>query len=193
MLNRIKIRGYKSLRKVEVSLKPLSVLFGPNAAGKSNFLDALQLLSKIVSSRTLKEAFEPPYRGKPLESFSFPPNGLKGLLEQEQASFRIEADFSLSDAVVGAVNKQIQEMRRPSGGGSSSPSSPEPIREPVRERNLRYCVEIEMVPTSGILRVVDESLAALNQKGELGGHRHPFLSRKDDKLHLRREGLPTVD
>ncbi len=193
MLNRIKIQGYKSLRDVEVSLKPLSVLFGPNAAGKSNFLDALQLLSKIVSSRTLKEAFEPPYRGKPLESFSFPPNGLKDLLEQEQASFRIEADFTLSDAVVGAVNKQIQEMRRPSGGGSSSPSSPEPIREPVRERNLRYWVEIEMVPTSGILRVVDESLAALNQKGELDERRHPFLSRQGDKLHLRleRQAHPT--
>jgi len=70
MLNRIKTHGCKSLRDFEVRLQPLSVLFGPNAAGKSNFLDALQLLSKIVSCRTLKEAFEPPYRGKPLESFS---------------------------------------------------------------------------------------------------------------------------
>ena len=77
MLNRIKIKGYKSLRDVEVRLQPLSVLFGPNAAGKSNFLDALQLLSKIVSSRTLKEAFDPPYRGKPLESFSFGEDGCK--------------------------------------------------------------------------------------------------------------------
>ncbi|WP_020493968.1 AAA family ATPase [Verrucomicrobium sp. 3C] len=62
MLNRIKILDYKSLRNVEVRLQPLSVLFGPNAAGKSNFLDALQLLSKTASSRTLKEAFEPPSR-----------------------------------------------------------------------------------------------------------------------------------
>ena len=190
MLNRIKIQGYKSLRDVEVELRPLSVLFGPNAAGKSNFLDALQLLSKIVSSRTLKEAFEPPYRGKPLESFSFPPNGLKGLLEQEHASFRIEADFTLSDAVVDAVNKQVQEMRRPSGGSSSSPSSPEPpIQEPVRRRKLRYWAEIEMVPKSGILRVIDERLAALNPKtGEPTRRPGPFLSREGQKLHLRLEG-----
>ena len=86
MLNRIKIHGYKSLRDVEIGLKPLSLLFGPNAAGKSNFLDALQLLSKIATSRTLKEAFEPPYRGKPLESFSFPPDGIKGLLSQDRKS-----------------------------------------------------------------------------------------------------------
>ncbi len=39
MLKRIKIKGYKSLVDVDVSLRPLSVLFGPNAAGKSNFLD----------------------------------------------------------------------------------------------------------------------------------------------------------
>ena len=66
MLTRIHIQGYKSLKNVEVRLSELSVLFGPNAAGKSNFLDCLQLLSKLATSRTIKEAFEPPYRGKPL-------------------------------------------------------------------------------------------------------------------------------
>ena len=70
MLKRIHIRGYKSLEDVEMNLSQLVVLFGPNAAGKSNFLDALQLLSKLGTSRTLKEAFDPPYRGKPLESFT---------------------------------------------------------------------------------------------------------------------------
>lgn len=62
MIRRIHIQRYKSLRDVKVELKPLSVLFGPNAAGKSNFIDALQLLSRIAGSRSLKEAFEPPYR-----------------------------------------------------------------------------------------------------------------------------------
>lgn len=45
MLKRVKIQGYKSLVDVEVHLRPLSVLSGPNASGKSNFLDALQFLS----------------------------------------------------------------------------------------------------------------------------------------------------
>ena len=61
MIRRIHIQRYKSLRDVDVTLKPLSVLFGPNAAGKSNFIDALQLLSRIAGSRSLKEAFEPPF------------------------------------------------------------------------------------------------------------------------------------
>ena len=78
MIKRIHIKNYKSLREVEVSLKPLSVLFGPNAAGKSNFIDSLQLLSRIVNSETLGKAFDPPYRGKPSESFSFTPDNYPG-------------------------------------------------------------------------------------------------------------------
>ena len=119
MLKRIRIQGYKSLEDVEVRLSQLVVLFGPNAAGKSNLLDALQLLSKLGTSRTLKEAFEPPYRGKPLESFTIGKKGIKGLLEQERLWFSIEADLSLSDAVVASVNRQIQEMRRPNGEAGS--------------------------------------------------------------------------
>ena len=87
MLTRIVIKGYKSLVDLDVQLQPLSVLFGPNAAGKSNFLDALHLLSRIISSRTLKEAFEPPYRGKPLESFSLGQGGIPELVARDSASF----------------------------------------------------------------------------------------------------------
>ncbi len=41
MIKRLKVTGYKSLKDVEVYFEPLSVIFGLKAAGKSNFLDAL--------------------------------------------------------------------------------------------------------------------------------------------------------
>ena len=186
MLKRIHIQGYKSLEDVEVSLSQLVVLFGPNAAGKSNLLDALQLLSKLGTSRTVKEAFDPPYRGKPLESFTIGQKGIKGLLEQERLSFSIEADLNLSDAVVETVNRQILEMRRPHGEVESKGRSKLPAR--VRERDLRYRIEVEMLPRSGLLRVADEYLAALNSKGEPTGKRKPFLERQGERIHLRHEG-----
>lgn len=186
MLNRIHVRGYKSLADVEVRLQPLSVLFGPNAAGKSNFLDALQLLSKLASSRTLKEAFDPPYRGKPLESFSFGKGGIKGLIEKERLTFSIEADLYLSDAVVDAVNRQVREMRRPSSDAALDDATNGPAQ--VRERNLRYRIEIEMFPRSGVLRVADEYLAALNAENQPTGKRKPFIERQGQKIHLRLEG-----
>ena len=193
MLKRVHIRRYKSLADVEVALEPLTVLFGPNASGKSNFLDALQLLSKLGTSRTLKDAFDSPYRGKPLESFRIGTKGIKGLVEQERLSFSIEADLRLSDVVIDAVNRQIRDMRRPVSPKPGPPTPPasqdaEPYRPRVRERDLRYRIEIEMLPKSGILRVADEYLAALNSKGEPTGKRKPFFERRGEEIHLRLEG-----
>ncbi len=191
MLKRVQIRGYKSLVDVEVSLQRLSVLFGPNAAGKSNFLDALQLLSRIATGRTLKEAFEPPCRGKPLEVFTFGAKGVSSLVERESASFTIEVDVELSDGIVAAVNQQIREMKSrkeeddhadESGNGTTKPQSF------VRERHLRYRIEVEILPRTGILRVADEYLAPLNSKGQVNKKRKPFLENMSKRrLHLRME------
>ena len=186
MLTRVHVRNYKSLADVEVRLEPLTVLFGPNAAGKSNLLDALQLLSRLGTSRTLKDAFDSPYRGKPLESFRIGKKGIKGLVEQERLVFSIEADPRLSDAVVNAVDRQIRDMRRPGRDAGGQETAKQPAR--VRERDLRYRIEIEMLPKSGVLRVADEYLAALNSKGEPTRKRKPFFERQGEKIHLRLEG-----
>src|SRR5260370_35335126 len=133
MIRRVKVQGYKSLRNLEVHLQPLSVLFGPNATGKSNFLDCLQLLSRIATQRTVKEAFETPYRGKPLESFSFGPGGIEGLLGQDSASFSIEVDVELSPAVCSRVERAMKEIRGEKGRDT-------PVA--IRRTNLRYGSEI---------------------------------------------------
>ena len=187
MLKHIEIKGYKSLVDVRVELQPLVVLFGPNAAGKSNFLDALQLLSRMATSPTLKAAFEPPYRGKPLESFSFDDEGLPGLLGRESARFSIQADVELSPAVVKVVEQQIREMKRPAEERSSQATAANGSSY-IRETVLRYRVEVEILPASGIVRVTDEYAAALNAKGKPTGKRRPFLERVGDRIHLRMEG-----
>jgi predicted ATPase len=197
MLKRVKVTGYKSLADMDVALGPLCVLFGPNAAGKSNFLDALQLLSRVATSRNLKDAFEPPYRGAPLESFAFGKEGLAELLKRDSVSLAIEADVELSQAIMDAVNRQIEEMRSPRSqdagtekNGESAEVKKAKSKPPawVRERNLRYRIEIEILPKSGILRVADEYLAALGDDGKPIGRRTPFLERKENRLHLRMEG-----
>ena len=182
MLSRIRVRGYKSLHDLEVELKPLTLLFGPNSAGKSNFLDAVQLISRLATGRTLKEAFEPPCRGKPLESFSMGDGGVKGLREQERLAFSIEADLYISDAVAKAVDREILEMRRPGEAISGN------VPAHVRERRLRYRLAVEMLPSSGLLRATDEYLAALTADGNPTGRRRAFIERQGDRVHLRREG-----
>ena len=112
MIRRLRISGYKSLKDFSADLSPLSVVFGPNAAGKSNFLDALQLLSLLTTSKTLKQAFEPPYRGRPLQSFTFPAGGLEELLKRETVTFTLSVDVELSESIRKKVENEILEMRK---------------------------------------------------------------------------------
>lgn len=95
-------------------------------------------------------------------------------------------DLRLSDAVVNAVNRQILEMRHPHGEVDGQSVGKVVAR--VRERELRYRIEIEMLPKSGLLRVADEYLAALNTRGEPTGKRKPFIERHNERIHLRLEG-----
>lgn len=195
MVKRVRIRGYKSLADVDVHLQPLSVLFGPNAAGKSNFLDALQLLSGMVTRKTLLAAFDPPYRGQPLESFALAAGGIEELLQRDTATFEIAVDFELSDQTVAAVNRRIRNLRQPAANGHAvDDGQAEPVAErhataEVRERNLRYRLVVEVMPKrGGLLRVQDEYLAALTVDGKPTGKRSAFIEAKGNHLTLRREG-----
>ena len=93
MLKRLQVKGFKSLDDIEIDFPALTVLFGPNAAGKSNLLDALLVLSRMATERTLTDALSGPVRGYPAELFRFPAGGLAALHEKEQALFMFAADL----------------------------------------------------------------------------------------------------
>ncbi|MBM4033662.1 MAG: hypothetical protein FJ291_18030 [Planctomycetes bacterium] len=92
MLRRFRVQGFKSLGDVTLDVPKLLVLFGPNAAGKSNFLEALQCLSRLATERTIKDALTPPIRGYPVEAFCIPPGGIRELMGLQKVCFRLEAD-----------------------------------------------------------------------------------------------------
>ena len=133
MLTDVHIKGFKSLADLKTPLHPLTVVFGPNAAGKSNFLEALLLLSRLVTERTVAEALSPPVRGLPLEAFHLPATGLKGLLEQKSAALSIEARLNL-------------------------PRS----KERKRAQSLTYRVACNLRPSSGAVGLSDEFLSSGN-------------------------------
>jgi len=94
VLKSLTVRGFKSLKYVKLEFPRMAVLFGPNAAGKSNLLDAIQALSRIGTLRTLADAISEPIRGYPIEAFSFPKGGLADLLSSSLAQFSLEADLT---------------------------------------------------------------------------------------------------
>ena len=51
MIENIKIMGFKSIKLMELDLKPINILIGSNGSGKSNFLLFFKLLSAIFNTR----------------------------------------------------------------------------------------------------------------------------------------------
>lgn len=186
MIRRVFIKGYKSLRDVDISLKPLTVIVGPNASGKSNLLDALGLLSGIVTSPTIAAAFDK-HRGLPLEAFFVPGGGLEESLRKETLRFTLGADVDLSPETVAHTEKTINDMR---AGLQSAGSARIGAVRRVRETYLRYRVDVEFYTRTGQFRVANERLIALKRDGEPKGSRNPFLELDDenDRLILRMEG-----
>ena len=176
MITRLVIKGYKSLEDVDLMLGALTLVIGPNASGKSNLLDAMGLLSRMVTGDTLESAFDE-HRGNSIEAFFVPPGGL---LSRKVLTFSLGVEVELSNSTVEAVERRVRDMRE------GLPASRDSRR--VIERRMRYDLTIEFLTSTGMLRVRDERLVALRRDGEERKDRKPFLGKVGDRLHLRMEG-----
>lgn len=99
-LRRVLIRDYKSIRYCRVSLAPLTVLVGPNSAGKSNFLDALQFLGDSLQS-SLPAALRS--RG-----------GIEVVRRRgglEPKSFSVEVELGLGDDLLAAYGFEVAGLK----------------------------------------------------------------------------------
>jgi len=73
MITQVEIDGFKTFRNFKVTLTPLQVIVGSNGAGKSNFFDALLLLSRLADD-DLRTAFQE-MRGEAGELFTMKSGG----------------------------------------------------------------------------------------------------------------------
>lgn len=67
MLTRIEIDGFKTFEGFELDLRPFTAIVGPNASGKSNLFDAMQLLAALAD-QDIHSAMQG-LRGEPEEFF----------------------------------------------------------------------------------------------------------------------------
>lgn len=173
MLRRIDIKGFKSLVSVELELSPLTVVFGPNAVGKSNFLESLVLLARVATERTLADAFDEPLRGYPAEAFTLPDNGLPGLLQAERTELRVEADLvGLPGLRAGeALRYRVAVQMRPTSG--SLEVTDEYLVRLRRDGTPKQKPRIERVDSHLLIRRLGE---AGQPRQEIVGLNHALVS-----------------
>ncbi len=73
MITHVEVSGFKNLDGVRLPLRPFQAFAGANNAGKSNFFDALKLLS-MLPDHDLPEILQS-VRGDPHEIFTQRPDG----------------------------------------------------------------------------------------------------------------------
>jgi predicted ATPase len=85
MIKEVRLENWKSFPKATLYLDPITILIGTNASGKSNVLDALDLLSQIAQGKEISSILQsdpkvPTFRG-----------GAEWAALKPERSFRVEA------------------------------------------------------------------------------------------------------
>lgn len=105
MIRRIEALNYRSLRYVSQELQPFQVLIGPNASGKSTFLDIFRLVSDFVRYQRTSNAMQNPDWTRLWKS------GVGQLsFNQKSDSFALAINLSIPDNIRNRFdNKVIRE------------------------------------------------------------------------------------
>ena len=81
MLKRIELKGYKSIKNINLDLRPLNVFIGANGSGKSNLVSFFKLLNAMMADK--------------LQAFVASAGGANSLLHYgAQMTRKIEARFA---------------------------------------------------------------------------------------------------
>ena len=151
MITQIEIDGFKTFRDFKVELAPFQVIVGPNASGKSNLFDALQLLSRLVSVDLLS-AFKG-LRGDVHELFTNLPG------EKSNPRIHIAVEMLIDSNIQDEFGNEVQ----------------------LTHRRLRYEITISLKKrgTQEQLRVIHESLASISiDKDEWSKKYTPILLKE---------------
>lgn len=183
MLTRIEIDGFKSFAKLQLDLQPFTVIAGANASGKSNFFDALRLLS-MLATEDISGALRG-MRGEPSELFR-----LEGASTSSRIRFAAECllEPNVEDAFGHTAELRYTRLRYELEleRRQLQPDLPEQIV--VRHEDARPIKRAEDRWLRGPVRP-SASFLKEHARYSTGGGRGPFLVTLDDRFQVNQDGV----
>lgn len=174
MLTRIEIDGFKTFDKFKLDLQPFTAIVGPNASGKSNLFDAMQLLASLTD-HDIHSAMQG-MRGEPEEFFRQTSNSTSDTI-----SFAVEMflDAEGVDDFGRAYKVPSQRLRYELELGIRHGLDGGPRGVFVRNE---FCVSMK--------RAEDRATYLTPRKPSYGRYTTPFIRRDDsgDALLVRQDG-----
>jgi predicted ATPase len=174
MLTKIEIDGFKTFEKFELDLRPFTAVVGPNASGKSNLFDAMQLLAALVDN-DIYSAMRG-LRGEPEEFFRRTSNGIT---ENMRFAAELFLDSQGIDDFGRSYKVPSQRLRYELTLGIINNSDGSPKGVFVRNE---FCRSIK--------RAEDKASYLKIRKPSYGRYSTPFIRKDDnsDSLLVRQDG-----
>ena len=104
MITRLEIDGFKTFEEFAIDLMPFTAIVGPNASGKSNLFDAIELLAELVTEDVRSAITK--LRGEPSELFRQTAHG-----SADEMSFAVEVLLPLSGADQFGTEYELKTQR----------------------------------------------------------------------------------
>jgi len=111
----LEVDGFKSLRDFSIDLEPLTVLLGPNDAGKSNILEALALSARL-SVRTPEDALKQG-RGRALDQFRREGSHVASAIALNLETLEPYRDVGIEENLVDRMRYELKLERIVRGAG----------------------------------------------------------------------------
>lgn len=177
MIHRLRVVGYKSFRSFAVDLEPLTILIESNTAIQNSIIDAVGLLSRLVTTHSVSDAFKE-LGIEPLDVFFHSEENIE---KQDELMFRIEVDVELTED----LRQQVDTILSFHGSKRGTKSC-------RLDKFLRYEVGIAMDLDTGSLKVKHEYLCSLVKDPSTGklvpdDEKLPFIDSFEGKLLLCHE------
>jgi len=137
-LDRLILKGYKSIKEIDIEFGELNILIGANGAGKSNFIGFFNFMRKLIEKELeltvaqMGGANKVLYFGKKVTkeieiSLLFTPNGYKCILipdEQDGFIFKKEIGFFFADKIGYQGGTKSYDLKNVGGRESKLPDKP---------------------------------------------------------------------